>query len=337
MNRPWLRLTLLVIVAVPATTLLTWLLGGETAVASANQLAMAVAVVFGVACVYFPMLGLPTMPRSIGWLICIAFVAMAPLLIPACAGGLRFLIAVLALTTIWKLYDLHRSPACGRKMGFLAYLAYLPNWFWFVCERPPAPHPARRDLQQVAFTAPLLAGGIALAFYLFQMNWSAAPFLAEHCIKVAVVFFIAVQLGQLSAALLRLIGLPADDPMNNPFAARTPADFWRRWNRPIWQFLNHHVFTPLGGRRRLPIGVLSAFAVSGICHEYLFAVARGSLGWQMLFFLLQGCATLLTLRIKPRGYAVPFWIAGTLAFNLASSLLLFRSFDSILPFYWRRR
>jgi hypothetical protein len=57
----------------------------------------------------------------------------------------------------------------------------------------------------------------------------------------------------------------------------------------------------------------------------------------MAFFMLHGCATLATMRVKPRGAAVPLWVAGTLAFNLASAVLFFRSVDAVVPFYWRGR
>src|SRR5258708_7726703 len=47
-----------------------------------------------------------------------------------------------------------------------------------------------------------------------------------------------------AVAVWRLLGGTARDPMNNPFASRTPADFWRRYNRPAQQFLYEDPFRP---------------------------------------------------------------------------------------------
>ena len=49
----------------------------------------------------------------------------------------------------------------------------------------------------------------------------------------------------------------------------------------------------------------------------------------MTFFLLQGTAVALTLRVKPTGPAALAWGSGTLAFNLLSSVVFFASFQSM--------
>ncbi|HZN64890.1 MAG TPA: MBOAT family O-acyltransferase [Tepidisphaeraceae bacterium] len=337
-RRPLFHLALAAGVVLPAAAGLMWLVGGAGGVRYWPAMALAVAWAFAAGCAFFPALRLPQRARASLLAICVAAAVAAPLAIPPSATGLRFLAAVLAVAVVWKLYDLHRSPACGIRMGFAAYVAYLPNWFWFVCRRPPVSPPVARDVRRVLVSAPLLAGAIALAFLLFRANWPWAPFFLEHCIKVAVVFFAAIQIARVSASLWRLAGGVADDATANPMAARTPAGFWRRWNRPYWRFTREHVFEPLGGVRRPALATLAAFAVSGLFHEYVFGVAAGRVqGWQMAFFLLHGCATLATMRVKPRGAAVPLWVAGTLAFNLASAVLFFRSVDAVVPFYWRGR
>jgi len=125
--------------------------------------------------------------------------------------------------------------------------------------------------------------------------------------------------------------------MDNPFAARTPADFWRRYNRPAQQFFDEDVFQPLGGLRAPVRATLGTFAVSAVLHEYLFDIAVGRVqGYQMVFFVLQGLAVAATRRVKPRGWRAVAWGAGTLAFNLATSALFFASVNEILLFYTRR-
>ena len=55
----------------------------------------------------------------------------------------------------------------------------------------------------------------------------------------------------------------------------------------------------------------------------------------MAFFLIQGLAVAATRRVRPRGWRRSPWVAGTFAFNLASSALFFASLDEVLPFYMR--
>ena len=48
----------------------------------------------------------------------------------------------------------------------------------------------------------------------------------------------------------------------NAAAAPTPADFWRRWNRPAAQWFHEHVFLRAGGIRFPLRATLATFAVS---------------------------------------------------------------------------
>ena len=82
---------------------------------------------------------------------------------------------------------------------------------------------------------------------------------------------------------------------------------------------------------------MATFLVSALGHEYIFSTAAGRLqGYQTAFFLLQGLVVAATLRVRPRGWRAVAWGTGTLAFNLASSVLFFASLDEVLPFYTRR-
>src|SRR5437660_753779 len=128
MKRPLLHLILAALLVVPAAVLVMWLLGGAATMAYWSRTGLAAAVAVGAG-------------------------AVAAILIPPPAGGLRFAAAVVSLAVGWKLYDLHRSPGRGLGMGFVEYLTYLPNWFWFVCRRPPPHPPASQDLRRVAVAA----------------------------------------------------------------------------------------------------------------------------------------------------------------------------------------
>jgi D-alanyl-lipoteichoic acid acyltransferase DltB (MBOAT superfamily) len=163
------------------------------------------------------------------------------------------------------------------------------------------------------------------------------PFAIEHSLKVSSVVLAVVLIGSALATAYRLLGGSALDPMTNLIAARTPADFWRRWNRPAQQFLNEYIFMPAGGLRRPVRATLVTFGMSGLVHEYVFGIAAGRIqGCQILFFALQGCAVVATAHIRPSGRLLSLWIAGTLVFNLSTSVLFFRSVDAVFPFYWPR-
>ena len=79
------------------------------------------------------------------------------------------------------------------------------------------------------------------------------------------------------------------------------------------------------------LALLAVFVFSGLLHEYLFAAALGRVqGFQLAFFLLQGAAVALTLRVKPdRTIGVGF----TFTFNALTSILFFASVHGVVPFY----
>jgi hypothetical protein len=311
-----------------------WLFGGRSGVVYWPRLWLAVAVALGAAGAYYAFLRASPAVRAAAWVVAFAAVALSPALVPLEAKALRFAAALVSVATLLKLWDLWTAPVLGVRLGLLPYLAYLPNWFWLALRRPPPDRPVRDDLRRLAVSVPLLAAGVAVSTAALLADWSHVPFALEHCVKGVVLFFTAVQIAQTTSAAIRLTGGPAYDGTNHPFAARTPADFWRRWNLPVWYFLREHVFLPAGGARRPVRATLAAFAVSGLFHEYVFGIAAGRVQrWQMLFFMLQGCATVASMRLRPRGKVVPLYVAGTLAFNLAASVIFFRSVAAIAPLY----
>jgi hypothetical protein len=97
------------------------------------------------------------------------------------------------------------------------------------------------------------------------------------------------------------------------------------------------VFRTLGELRAPVRATLGTFAVSAALHEYLFDLAVGRVqGYQAAFFLVQGLAVAATRKARPRGWQAAPWVAGTVAFNLATSALFFASLDEVVPFYARR-
>jgi D-alanyl-lipoteichoic acid acyltransferase DltB (MBOAT superfamily) len=162
------------------------------------------------------------------------------------------------------------------------------------------------------------------------------PFILEHCVKTVALFVALIPATAATAALWRLAGGRARDFMDAPLLAATPAEFWRRYNRPVQQFFYEDFFKRVGGLRSPVRATLVIFAVSALIHEYVFAVTLGRVqGYQTLFFLLQGLGVAATVRLRPAGWRVWLWIGATWIFNLTTSMFFFASVNGAFPFYSR--
>jgi hypothetical protein len=302
------------------------------------SVALAPAVAFGAALGFYPFRRPQSRCRTIAWIASSAVAALSPCLIALDSKPLRFVASLIAITVLVKLYDVYREPRLAQRRSVHFYLANLLNGYWLVLRDEPRPVPVSRDLKHLVWAVPATSLSILLGVILWQQDWSSVPFAIEHALKSAVVVVAVVLGGNALARVYRLLGGAALDPMSNPIAAATPAEFWRRWNRPAQQFLMHYVFTPAGGVRRAVRATLATFGVSGLVHEYVFGIAAGRIqGYQLLFFVLQGCAVVATMRTRPLGrLSSLLWVAGTLVFNLSTSVLFFRSVDAVIPFYWPR-
>jgi hypothetical protein len=300
---------------------------------------VAAATALALSCLFTKALGLPRGRRLIVLAVLGSAVVLTPLLIPPDRRVGRFLEGILAVALAAKLYDLHLGANRGHRPGFLAASVYLIHPASMV-ERKQAdePRPTRQeDWRRLAATVPAIVAAALLFAGCYRVEWRGVPFAVEHSAKVLALFLVLVPAGAAGSACCRLLGGRAREWMDNPFAATTPADFWKRYNRPTQQFLYEDVFRSLGGLRRPIRGTLATFAVSGLIHEYLFDIAVGRIqGYQMAFFLIQGVAVAATLATRPKGWAKVPSIAATLAFDLATGSLFFASLDEVVPFYERR-
>ena len=59
----------------------------------------------------------------------------------------------------------------------------------------------------------------------------------------------------------------------------------------------------------------------------------GTGGLATAFFLIQGIAVAATLRVRPKGWTVYPWAAGSFAFNLLTGVLFFACLNDAVPFY----
>jgi hypothetical protein len=291
------------------------------------------------AVLFFPALGLSRPRRLVVLVGLLAVILLTPLIVSADRLFGRCLAAVAAVTLLGKLVDLHIGATHGHRPGFLSFLLFLPSPACMVLrklddERRP---PWKSDLARLLMTTPLALAGVLLFASAFFVDWSRVPFVLEHCVKAIGFFLALVPVVAAGVSAIRLVGGKARDGMDNPFASHTPADFWKRYNRPAQQFFYEDVFKPLGGRRVLFRAMFLTFAVSAILHEYIFDIAVCRVqGYQTAFFLLQGCAVALTIKVRPKGRIAIAWILGTFAFNLATGVLFFASVNEVLPFYYQR-
>jgi hypothetical protein len=81
----------------------------------------------------------------------------------------------------------------------------------------------------------------------------------------------------LQIGLMRLLGYEVPECFNYPWLARSPMDFWRRWNRYLGVWCERYIYTPtalsvarkLRKRGTIPIasGIFAAFVAMGVLHD----------------------------------------------------------------------
>lgn len=87
----------------------------------------------------------------------------------------------------------------------------------------------------------------------------------------------------------RIMGFRLMKNFNRPYAAKSVADFWRRWHISLSTWFKDYMYIPMGGSRvnmaKWARNVLVVFIVSGIWHgaEWTFVIWGALLGvWQLL-------------------------------------------------------
>lgn len=305
-------------------------------VSDLQRTGVALSLVFAAGVCCFPFLRLPRRARVAALTSLAIPVFLAPLLVGLPLTGLRFIVSLMSVAVGVKLYDLHRAVETGPPPGAWEFLTYLPNACNLLLRRGAAQYRPRRhdDVIRLLWLVPgtIACGLIVTAAW--QFDWRRCPWIIEHCVKVIVICAF-IQFGSnIIASAWRLMGVAALDFSGSFFVAATPAEFWRRWNQPAGQFLREYLFVPTGGIRRLFLAVMATFAFNGLVHEYVFDIAAGRvLGFAVLFFLIQGLATVATIQLRPSGRGRALGILLTLFFNLATSLLFFACVNAVVPFY----
>jgi hypothetical protein len=136
----------------------------------------------------------------------------------------------------------------------------------------------------------------------FQDLRSAALFAGVRFLST---YFEQAGLASFQIGLMRQLGYATPESYNYPFLATSPADFWRRWNLFLGNWLRRYVYMPLSlaaGRhwRSLPpavaksAGLVGAFAAAGLMHSaYTYAASfQVNLYWTT-WFVFHGFLVLL--------------------------------------------
>ncbi|MDY3031897.1 MAG: MBOAT family O-acyltransferase [Clostridia bacterium] len=127
----------------------------------------------------------------------------------------------------------------------------------------------------------------------------------------------------MALGLGRFFNIELPQNFNSPYKARNFADFWRRWNITVSNFLEDNIFKRIfhfgNGKIKLIFATLITFIVSGLWH---------GAGWHYIFWglangILVCCANIMTLYRK----RLPFPLAWGLTFFF--SVLVRVLFDAL--------
>jgi hypothetical protein len=305
---------------------------------SANPV-IVVAIAYVAAVAFFFARGLKPGARSAAFVLLAVIVLGSAILLETNSLAIRWVVGgLLVAIFLPHMWDLHLDPARGGRLSLRAYIVFVGDYAWSVARVADGygvDLPFKRRLLDAGKYVAGLGVVTVVTVRVFKIDWAAYPFLLEHAIKSTCLAACTVWAFHTNTALWRLAGAPAAFfTAKNVLWAYSPADFWRRWNRPMYRWLLENIYKPLGGRRNPHLATLGAFAVSGLLHEYLFGVTLQRVtGYPTAFFLLHGLAAVLTRRFKPAGWLMLPAILFTFAFNTASTLLLLIPINERIPVY----
>lgn len=135
----------------------------------------------------------------------------------------------------------------------------------------------------------------------------------------------------------RLFGYRLPENFARPFAASTPAAFWRRWHMTLTRFAFDYLYLPLGGNRkgelRTLLNVFVTFALIGLWHgaewKYVLFGLYHAAGVAASRPLFKAAASLTGRSGEFLEKTLESWLAPVLASNLfvVFSMPLFRADD----------
>ena len=177
------------------------------------------------------------------------------------------------LALIFCLVDVRKVEPQPRRFDVRAFVVWLgfasATWvtWWFVLVRPPQPAP-------LAIRVTVGIAAFYVAFEVMMRNW---------------------------VALFDMLGYRIPPLHVHPILARSVQEFWaQRWNRTVSDWLHEHCMRPLIRKRRPALGLMAAFAVSGLVHFWQVFVCL-PLKLALLaggFFVVQGLIVLAERKLR---------------------------------------
>jgi D-alanyl-lipoteichoic acid acyltransferase DltB (MBOAT superfamily) len=122
----------------------------------------------------------------------------------------------------------------------------------------------------------------------------------------------------------RWLGFELTENFDHPYLARSPADFWRRWNISLSTWFRDYVYIPLGGSRggtwMWVRNVLVTFLLSGLWHGASWNYVLWGLYHGMLLVVTRAGSFAVPAARRPAWLVVP-QIAGMFVLSLVGWLL----------------
>jgi hypothetical protein len=277
----------------------------------------------------------------------VPIVLVCPLLVPSANVGLRAASAFVSGDIAFRMVDLFRQWEILTQRGAMReYFRFLVPFPVLSVVYPD--HKLRLRQRQRPWPAILRILGGAAGFLLALLAVRSlsdvamlrSNFALNH-VAVLPIFLLGVEsLSYAMCGLERLAGFDTTPIIRSAYLSRTPAEFWRRYNFRIHDWLYRNVYQATGGRRHPVRSILYVFLVSGLFHEVMFTVATSRLtGYQLVFFTLQGPAALASghlARLARRGGTVGNCAArgATILFMALTSVFFFDGVRRVFPFVY---
>ena len=190
------------------------------------------------------------------------------------------------------------------------------------------------------FALTKLVGGILLLWGVARLVPHDYTDLAACIGMVGVVMILHFGIFHLLSCAWRTLGVNARPLMNWPLTSRSISEFWGvRWNTAFRDLTHRFLFRSLIPQFGTRGAVLVGFLASGLIHDIVISIpAGGGYGGPTLFFLVQGCAILVSRSEATRRLRLRTGIVGwsfTLLTLLLPVWLLFHSMfvhQVIVPF-----
>jgi hypothetical protein len=261
--------------------------------------------------------------RRWGWALVGVFLAI-PLLVADALPMVRFVLGIGALVSVAKAIECSRGrasdPSMQRTLGRFLFWYAIPSdssWPTTVDAAATARRHGRRRLLRALAKLPVVAGLVILNARVPRIGTD--PWLSVFWVLWFTYFWVSAALDVVTGLAMQT-GIHVAEVFDTPPLARSPADFWsRRWNLFFCRWARRNLFLPLGGRRHPARALVAVFVISALAHEYLVLLSLGTTSGHMTaFFLLQGLATLASMKIArrrrgralfPPVFAVPLHVA----------------------------